>query len=385
MKILLNTEKYPPDIGGLAVSVERLARQLYFSGHEVQLVAPTPELEPGQRLTSERDGVKIQRFGLQRRVEDSLADWFDLVVELAHRNMIDVIHGYFLVKAGFVAAYAGNYLGLSSVVSARGNDLDRAIFDPGKAAHVLHALHHASAVTANSRRLEQQAQALAPGQLVVHIPNGVDGTHFRPLERDAALAERLDLGNTAVMAFVGEARAKKGLATLLLAFRQIAALRPAALLLLGGVRPGEDATLLEVFQKQNPALKIVVQPYVPSEDLPAYYNLADLVLMPSRRDGLPNALLEAMACERTVLASLAGGIPDAIRDGKNGRLVPIDDLQALVDAALELLTDPEERQRLGKAARHTVLNEFSLEQELHANLALYDRLLKEGHHASFPA
>ena len=385
MKILLNTEKYPPDIGGLAVSVERLARLLLSGGQAVQVVVPSTEIEPGQRAASDHGGIAVHRFGLQRRVEDSLADWFDLLVEVARQDRIDVIHGYFLSKAGFLAAYAGNYLGLPSIVSARGNDLDRAVFDPGKAAHILYALQHASAVTANSRRLASQAQALAPGRPVVHIPNGVDGSHFRPLDRDVALAEGLGLGNTAVLAFVGEARAKKGLATLLLAFRQIAAVRPAALLLLGGVRPGEDATLLEVFQKQNPALRLIIQPYVPSNDLPAYYNLADLVLMPSRRDGLPNALLEAMACERAVLATEAGGISDAIQDGENGRMVPVSDLQALVAAALELLADSEERQRLGRAARQTVLAEFSLEQELQANLTLYDRLLNTEHHASFPA
>jgi len=385
MKILLNTEKYPPDIGGLAVSVERLARLLLSSGNTVQVVAPSTELEPGQRAFNEQGGVPVCRFGLQRRVGDTLTDWFDLVVERSAKDGIDVLHGYFLTKAGFVAAYAGNYLGLPSVVSARGNDLDRAVFDPSKAAHILYALQHASAVTANSRRLARQAQALAPGRPVVRIPNGVDASHFRPVDRDAALAEQLGLANPEVLSFVGEARAKKGLATLLLAFRQIAAVRSVALLLLGGVRPGEDATLLQVFRKQNPELKLVVQPYVPSRDLPAYYSLVDVFLMPSRRDGLPNALLEAMACQRAVLGTDAGGIPDAIQDGENGRLVPPSDLQALVAAALELLADPERRQRLGRAARQTVLADFSLEQELHANLSLYDRLLNEGHHASFPA
>jgi glycosyltransferase involved in cell wall biosynthesis len=376
MKILLTTEKYPPDIGGLAISVERLARLLVSSGHNVRVVAPSTKLEPGQNLASEHGGVPVHRFGLQQRGEDSLADWFDLVVELVRQDRIDVLHGYFLNKAGFIAAYAGNFLGLPSVVSARGNDLDRAIFDPSKAAHILYALQHASAVTANSRRLARQAQALAPGRPVVHIPNGVDASHFHPLDPDASLLEQLGLANTAVLAFVGEARAKKGLATLLLAFREIAAVHPTALLLLGGVRPGEDATLLEVFKKQNPALKLVVHPYIPSDVMPAYYSLADLVLMPSRRDGLPNALLEAMACECAVLGTEVGGIPDAIQDGINGRLVPPSDLQALIAATLELLADPAERQRLGQAARQTILADFSLEQELQANLALYDRLLK---------
>jgi glycosyltransferase involved in cell wall biosynthesis len=385
MKILLTSEKYPPDIGGLAVSVERLARLLHSKGHTVQAIAPSTQLEAGQRAFSEQAGVQVHRFGAQPRVEDGLAEWFDLIVERCRQDRIDILHAYFLPKAGFVTAYAGQYLGLPSVVSARGNDLDRAVFDPGKAAHILYALQQASAITANSRRLVRQAQALAPGRPVVRSPNGVDAAHFQPQPRDTALANQLGLDETPLLAFVGEARAKKGLATLLLAFRQIAAARPAALLLLGGVRPGEDESLLQVFQKQNPELKLVVQPYVPSKDLPAYYSLVDLLLMPSRRDGLPNALLEAMACERAVLASDAGGISDAIRDGENGCLVPPGDAPALVAAALELLDDPSQRRRLGSAARLTVLADFSLEQELQANLTLYARLLKEIHHVSFSA
>ena len=375
MKIALVTEKYPPDIGGLAISVRRLARLLLANGNEVQVITLTANLEPGQIQSGQHEGIPVQRLGIRRRAEDTLADWFDLLVGGHERDGFDLLHAYFVTKAGFVAVYAGHYLGVPSVVSARGNDLDRAVFNPGKAAHILYALQRANVVTANSRRLVRKAQALAPGREVVCIPNGVDAAFFRPSPPDPALAERLGLAGMPVIGFVGEARAKKGIADLLLAFRQIASERILGLLLVGGARSGEDETLLKVFQKQNPDLRIVVQPYLPAEALPAYYNLMDVLAMPSRRDGLPNALLEAMACERAVLASDAGGLPDAILDGENGRLVAPGDLQALVRVAGELLDDASLRQRLGRSARATVLADFSLEAELRANLAVYRQAL----------
>jgi glycosyltransferase involved in cell wall biosynthesis len=272
--------------------------------------------------------------------------------------------------------YAARTLGLPAVAGARGNDLDRAVFDPGKAAHVRYALEHAHAVTANSRDLQRKAQALAPGREVVLVHNGVDATHFAPGPRDEALAGSMGLDERPVVGFVGEARAKKGLATLLLAFAQVAERTPAQLLLVGGVRADAKDTL-KVFRKQHPELSIQVVPYAAPKDMPAWYNLMDVLALPSLRDGLPNALLEGMACARAVVATPAGGIPDAVRDGENGRLAPVNDPEALAEAVLALLHEAAERARLGAAARATAQREFTVEREVALNLGVYARLLDE--------
>jgi len=195
MKIALLSEKYTPDIGGLAISAERLARLLNSAGHLVRVFAPSLSLPAPERRTLLSSGIRITRFGAHKRVDDTLVDWSELIVEEHHRDPFDVIHAYFLTQAGFVAAYAGNYLGLPSVVSARGNDLERALFDPRRAAHVLYALQHASAVTSNASELAKKARALIPSLEVSVIPNGVDTHHFKPLPRNNALAESLSLVN----------------------------------------------------------------------------------------------------------------------------------------------------------------------------------------------
>jgi glycosyltransferase involved in cell wall biosynthesis len=84
---------------------------------------------------------------------------------------------------------------------------------------------------------------------------------------------------------------------------------------------------------------------------------ADVVAVPSVRDragnvdGLPNVLLEALAAGRPVVASRVAGIPDVVRDGLNGLLVPARDPEALATALLRLRREPETRTRLGAAAR----------------------------------
>jgi glycosyltransferase involved in cell wall biosynthesis len=133
--------------------------------------------------------------------------------------------------------------------------------------------------------------------------------------------------------------------------------------------------LVRVFQKQNPKLPLVITEYVSPQSLPVYYNLIDVLVMPSLHDGLPNALLEGMACERGIVASAVGGMPDAIQDEENGLLVPPGDVPKLAEAIACLLDDLTLRERLGVAARQSVMSEFTPEKELAGNLRVYRRLL----------
>jgi glycosyltransferase involved in cell wall biosynthesis len=381
MKIAFLTEKYTPDIGGLAISSERLVSLLTSAGNQVRVFAPTMNLSAPEARTLASGGVRVTRFGARKRVDDTLVGWFELLVEEHKREPFDVIHAYFLTQAGFVAAYAGKYLNIPSVVSARGNDLERAIFDPSRAAHIFYALRHASAVTTNANELSDKAKALMPGRDVTVVPNGVDAEHFRPLPRNTVLAESLTLINkgeakaaSRVIGFAGELRGKKGLRTLLNAYAQVSKKYSAVLLIVGGIRAGEDKQMFEDFKLSHPESKIMVTGFVSPRDIPAYYALMDVFVHPSLRDGLPNALLEAMACEKAVIGTPVGGIKDAVIDGKNGRLVSTNNADELANTIDELLTDENLRRDLGNAARQRIQERFTLKSELDENLAVYHRL-----------
>lgn len=381
MKIALLSEKYTPDFGGLAISTERLARLLAAAGHAVRVFAPTLNLPPSEKRTLPSSGVDVTRFGARKRVDDTLADWFELIVEEHRRDPFDILHAYFLPQAGFVAAYAGKYLGTPSVVSIRGNDIERAAFDPAKFSHVMYALQNASAVTTNASTLARKAKAFVEREIFL-IPNGIDTELFKPMARNETLAEMLGLGGktkeerSAVIGFAGELREKKGMRALLPGYAQAAKSRPASLLIVGEVRDGEDKKFFDEFKSANSQLPITVTGPVPHEDMPAYYALMDVLVHPSLRDGMPNAALEAMACGLPVIATPVGGILDALEDGENGVLVNVNDAAALAGKIVELLDDPQKRAGLGQRARETVVEKFGLEAELRANLRVYESLGK---------
>ena len=377
MNVAILTDKYPPDVGGLAVSTRRLARSLAHAGHAVCVSAPATSIAPGSVTMSGDDGVTVYRIGAHRRAQDTSADWFDHVVALHAARRFDLLHAMYVARPGFIAVAVARYLNLPSVISARGNDLDRTAFDPGKFSQISWSLQNASAVTAVTTDLVRKARTLAPGCQPVWIPNSVDAALFRPAPRDETLAASLGLGDAPIIAFVGEARQKKGLTILLPAYARLCAHceQPPALLLVGGVRK-DDQPILDVFRRQNPTLDVRTVPNVAHDELPAYYGLADVLVIPSLHDGMPNALLEGMACERAVIASNVGGMPDVLRNGENGILVPPGDVSALADAMLELSHNPDGRTRLGRAARATVEIDYTPAREVERNLQVYRKVMQ---------
>ncbi|MBL8063798.1 MAG: glycosyltransferase family 4 protein, partial [Anaerolineales bacterium] len=233
------------------------------------------------------------------------------------------------------------------------------------------------------------------------IPNGIDTSCFKPMERNEVLAEAIGLqkhiilseakdlldyrrdsspsekaqsDNTFVIGFVGELREKKGLATLLNAYAQINRKMPVSLLIVGEIREGEDKKFFDEFRSGNPQLPITITGHVPHKDLPAYYSLMDVFVHPSLRDGMPNAVLEAMACGQTVIATPVGGVLDVIEDGLNGLLVKVNHAEELAEKMAQVLSQPEKREAVGRSAREAVLSRFTLEKELQANLNIYQSL-----------
>jgi glycosyltransferase involved in cell wall biosynthesis len=113
------------------------------------------------------------------------------------------------------------------------------------------------------------------------------------------------------------------------------------------------------------------------DDMPAVFRACHIVCLPSYREGLPKALIEAAACARPIVTCDTPGCRQIVRDGDNGLLVPVRDSARLADALATLIEDRGLRQRMGRRGRVRAREEFSLERVIGATLDLYRSLLAE--------
>ncbi|MFK3676453.1 glycosyltransferase family 4 protein [Microbacterium sp. NPDC090218] len=222
-------------------------------------------------------------------------------------------------------------------------------------------------VIANSRSLAERAAELGlnGGRDVTVLgagsSHGVDAAHFsRQADApalDAAVAAKLTLSSGPVVGFVGRLHPDKGIDTLLAALRICADRGTAAQLLVVGA--DEGAALGDLVEGTDARIPVHVTGF--SEDVRPMLRAMDVLVLPSRREGFPNVVLEAAGMEVPAIVSDATGCVDAVVDGVTGIITPVGDARALADAMTALLEDGDRRRALGAAARDRAIAEFAPE------------------------
>lgn len=213
-----------------------------------------------------------------------------------------------------------------------------------------------------------------PASRLVLMPYGIPLAGLNPhLSRQAA-RERLGLsGGGLVMGAVGRLEEQKGHGYLLAALPELERQIPDLTVLIVGEGREEEKLKGQVRELR---LGNTVRFLGTRRDLPEIFRALDLFVQPSLWEGLPLALLKAMGAGLPVVATRVSGSREAIEDGVNGCLVDPGDPEALARAILELHRHPEARQRLGQAARRTVVARYSLEAMLHKLEELYLELCR---------
>jgi len=377
-RLMFIAERFPPDLGGVATSAGRISHALAENDARVDVVAWTRTLQPG--VVVHQDGnPAVYGVGRFREWDTTLPHTINLIDWLVSRHPYDAIWGHYLSPAGFLAAWVGQLKSIPSTVSIRGNDLDRDMFPPGDFARLLWTLQHARCITAVTKELAAKVEALCGRSDVICLRNAVDHEVFRPLPPDPGLREKLGIrADETVLGFAGELREKKGQQQLLQALHRVRENRPACLLIIGEVRPSEVTKVMQWIGpgtlEENRVL--VTGQLATPEDVNLHLQLCDVYLQPSLWDGMPNALLEAMAAGCGCIGSDAGGIPEIITPGVDGIIVPRWQLHRLGDAVLEWLdAEIAHRTEIRRAARQRVVAEFTFEQERSQLQSVIGRLI----------
>jgi glycosyltransferase involved in cell wall biosynthesis len=180
-----------------------------------------------------------------------------------------------------------------------------------------------------------------------------------------------------VLGFVGRIVRDKGVVELATAWRKLRLqCENVFLLIIGPVEP-QDPVPPEILQEVSTDPRVIVIDFVQNEDMPTYYRIMDLVILPTYREGFPNVALEAAAMELPVLATSVTGCVDAVVDGVTGMLVPARDSTALEEGMRIYIHDEKLRKSHGKSARQRALSDFRPELLWKAQYKEYIRLLGE--------
>jgi len=216
------------------------------------------------------------------------------------------------------------------------------------------------------------------------LPVAVDPSTYTPYKTASQAKKELNLHNNRVILFVGRKCPEKGPQVLVSALPRILQHHPNALAVLigpdyffGSRSTSYSKHLMSLANDLNVGQHILLKSFVSEEDLIRYYGAADLVVCPSIwQEPLGIVILEALACEKPVVASNIGGIPEILSDNVSGLLVHPNDSSTLADAVIQLLNSKELSLQLGVKGREMVQKKFSFEVVAKQCIGIYEKLFK---------
>jgi glycosyltransferase involved in cell wall biosynthesis len=372
-------------VGGAETWIVHLTRRLAARGHAVEVVhAPDSPLGDLARAAGARAWTPPGEFQGVVRSAASLAreirrGRYDVVVSTSRSD---------LKPAGFAARIAG----LPGVVArlnsgwspseplvARGSRWRR---------HRWYHRHlvHLAATNSQAGKADIVARGYLPEDRVTVIYNGVDAERFDPdrTEKGRFRAELGIGGDAELVVSLARFAPGRGLEAVVDALAALAAgRRDLHAVMIGSCRPRHEPFRAELVARASsrPGGERV-RFLDPRDDVPRILADADALVRVLSTEGLANVTLEAMAMRVPVVAADVSGMPEAVEDGRTGRLVPPDDAPAIAAAVEEVLDLPESARRsLVERARNRALERFGMDRMVEDYEALFARARKERRHA----
>jgi glycosyltransferase involved in cell wall biosynthesis len=376
---------FQPTYSGSSVQAKNLSFRLRALGIDPLIVSANLS---GSRPIDELEGLPIRRLPLIKRENlQILSFWLSLILFLiSKRRSIDLIHAHGTMQHS-IASIVGRLLGKPTILKIAMANSDIAFAGQGRLWGRInrYLVSRFDCYIATSSAIRDECLKIGLDQFRIHsIPNGVDTDTFRPApseEARSALRQRFGLGDQQIVCFVGVLDARKNVDGILRVWKLVQErIGTGHLLLIGPLPRGEEKrpgaffrNLLTYVSDNN--LDSSVTFAGQQVDVSSYLRCANIFLFPSRREGMPNALLEAMASGLACVASDVAGANDLLRHGENGFLFDVDDESGMADAIRRLLADPRAAASVGAKARDTIVQNYSLDATAQRYAELYKTLL----------
>jgi glycosyltransferase involved in cell wall biosynthesis len=370
MRLLLFTNAYPNPFQPTRGIFNRELTRALARNHLVRVVAPVAWIDEwrakgksllGPDRRSVQDGIPVDypRYYYPPKILRGQYGWFlwqsvrRRLSQLLAEFKPEVVLGYWAHPDGEVAVRAARLAGVPGLVMVGGSDVLVLTQNRRRRRRIVQVLRSADAVVTVSQDLKEKLLQFGVGAGKVHVVyRGVDVEQFTPGDRLEARKRLGMVANGPVVVWVGRMVPVKGLDVLLEACRRLRERELAFHLFLVGEGP-----LRRSLQGQCAALGLTANVsfagLVGHGQLADWYRAADLVVLPSRSEGVPNVLREAHACGTPFVASRVGGIPEIAAEGLD-QLIPLDDPAALAEAMARALS---ERSRLPARFRNASWNE----------------------------
>ncbi len=406
MKIcILTTSTTVHQMGGTEVHAETLARTAAAKGHAVTIVTSA---HPRGLESEKKDGYETiylpgTDFSMSRRW---LGPWWtksaEKISELSAGGLVDVIWAENLIGQYYAGLPADALKRpLISVINGpgiRGEILNRwaQVSSPGEflsfltrglgqvLLHMLpwfrSAANHSDFIICVSDYCEREIRREFSGsrEKIKTIYNPVNAADFSPSSTERSSA-RVSYGlgpDAPVLGMSGVLSRQKGMHLGIKAFRLVKERVPAARLLLAGDGP-ELKNLKKLAADLGMKESVIFRGQIKNEGMNTFYNAADIYINPTlRHEGLPLALLEAIACGLPCVTTKVGGTESAIEEGKSGFFTKPGDTADMAEKAVRLLKDPELRAEMGKNARRRAIEVFSPDIIIGQYLEVSEKLIK---------
>src|SRR6266404_5580765 len=370
-----------------AVRVLHVVDNLEVGGTETQMVQVALRLDPHSYYVAvaalradgplngplRNAGIRIIEFP-KRHAMLSFQGIYQLIrmALFIRREKFDVVHAHDL-WANLMAVPAARLAGVPVVLSSQRNLAHAPWYTPFRK-NLIRRIHLlATLVIANSGAVKQilTRDFRIPSDHVHILHNGLDLARFgQPNSNRDRLHPKVDSNTKLVINVANMNSEVKGHATLIEAARKVCSADPQAMFALVG--DGEERARLEE-QVRRTGLEARFLFLGRRGDVPEILSCCDLFVLPSQAEGMPNALLEAMAERLPVVATSVGGVPEVVQDGVDGLLIPPHSPDILAEAILRLLRDPELAHRLALNGQNRVSLLCTLDRQIKKLEQIYNR------------